>query len=96
MRHYSIWRGSKKEHNISDYDNYGMFVSDYYVDEFVIEFLYKYFDLSVQDKDYDRDVFDGYGGNLYSRESMEKYLLSLYTFFQNELYRKNIDLEIDL
>ena len=38
----------------------------------MIEFLYKYFDQSIQDDDHDRDGFDGYGGNLYSRESMRK------------------------
>jgi len=65
-------RPYKKEHNISDYDNCGMSVDDSYIYEFVIEFLYKYFDQSIQDEDHDRDGFDGYGGNLYSRESMEK------------------------
>ena len=64
-------RPYKKEHNISDYDNCGMSVDDSYIGEFLIEFLYKYFDRSIQDNDHDRVGFDWYGGNLYSRESMQ-------------------------
>ena len=48
-----------------------MSVDDSYIGEFLIEFLYKYFDQSIQDNDHDRVGFDWYGGNLYSRESMQ-------------------------
>lgn len=69
---YSNDRPYKKERDISDYDNYGISVDESFIYEFLIEFLDKHFDQSIQDKDHDIDGFDEYGVNLYSRESMRK------------------------
>ena len=69
---HSDGRPYKKEHRISDYDNCGMSVDDYFVHEFLSTFLNKYFDPDIQEDDHDLDGFDEYGGNLYTRESMRK------------------------
>ncbi len=60
------------------FDNYGMSIDDYDLHEFLSEFLYKYYDPSIQETDhFDSEsvrTFDWYGRNLYSFENMRKML----------------------
>lgn len=55
--------------------SYGMSVDESYVAEYLSEFLFRHFDPSIQDDEWDASVngqrvFDWYGGNLYSFDSM--------------------------
>lgn len=70
-----------KDREIPFFDNFGMAIDDYYVSEYLCEFLYCYFDPAIQEEDpYDPDSgkeFDWYGVNLYSYESMRKMLADI-------------------
>lgn len=68
-----------RESNIPNLDCFGMSIDDTVVGEYLTEFLYKYFDPSVQEREeYDEPGFDWYGGNLYTFESMRKMLDDIY------------------
>lgn len=73
---------SSKEERISDIPNldcFGMSIDDMIVSEYLSEFLYKYFDPSIQERnEYDESGFDWYGGNLYTFETMRKMLDDIY------------------
>ena len=54
-------------------DGYGISIDDIYVAEFLSEFLYRYFDPDIQEREeYEENSFDWYGGNLYSFDSIKK------------------------
>lgn len=68
-----------RESNIPNLDCFGMSIDDTVVGEYLTEFLYKYFDRSIQERnEYDDPGFDWYGGNLYTFESMRKMLDDIY------------------
>ena len=69
----------ERESEIPNLDCFGMSIDDTVVGEYLTEFLYKYFDPSVQKRDeYEERGFDWYGGNLYTFETMRKMLDDIY------------------
>ena len=66
-------RDKEKVCQIPNLDCFGISIDDYYVSEYLSEFLYKYFDESIQEREeYEEPDFDWYGVNLYSCDSMRK------------------------
>ena len=69
-----------KDREIPFFDNFGMAIDDYYIEEYLSEFLYRYFDPSIQKESYYPDSgrgFDWYGVNLYTYESMKKMIADI-------------------
>lgn len=65
----------ERESDIPNLDCFGMSIDDNVVGEYLTEFLYKYFDPSVQEREeYDEHGFDWYGRNLYTFESIRNML----------------------
>lgn len=69
----------ERESDIPNLDCFGMSIDDMVVDEYLTEFLYKYYDPAVQEREeYEDSGFDWYGGNLYTFESMRNMLDNIY------------------
>ena len=70
-----------KDREIPFFSNFGMSIDDYYVSEYLSEFLYRYYDPSIQEEEpYYPDMgrgFDWYGVNLYTYESMRQMITDI-------------------
>lgn len=69
---------SKLDDQFPFFDNFGISIDDYWVEDYLSEFLYQYFDPSIQEvnEDYpkERKHFDWYDVNLYTFDSIKKML----------------------
>ena len=74
-----ISRKVERQSDIPNLDCFGMSIDDTVVGEYLTEFLYKYFDPSVQEREeYDESGFDWYGVNLYTFDTMREMLDDIY------------------
>lgn len=74
-----INKNGERKSDIPKLSCFGMSIEEDNVKEYLYDFLLKYFDRSVQERDeYDREGFDFYGVNLYTFETMRKMLDDIY------------------
>ena len=67
-----------KTHPVAHCDGTGISIDDMYVEEYLTEFLYRYFDPKIQEDRYEQEPsFDWYGGNLYTFDVMRKMIADI-------------------
>lgn len=68
----------EETHPVAHYDGTGISIDDMYVEEYLAEFLCKYFDPTIQEDRYEEKVrFDWYGGNLYTFDVMREMIADI-------------------
>ncbi len=70
------------DHNLprTRYKNWSASVDDLYAEMFLLKFLYRYYDETIQDREeYEQKNFDWYGHNYYTFEAMRSMISDLYT-----------------